>query len=171
MMKLSKETGNGFVITEHEVREKEGLRNVTIEILSDGIPINTEVYENITQEKKEWLAAKYLSMEMEVFCIESGDSLLEEEQIRYAKKISKLGIINGFKLILTREENNPELFKCEVQFLKSGEYSMASSCLHDLTPEKIENLKMKLNNIKKHQLDIKRQYRQLYLMEILEIIR
>lgn len=170
-MKLGRGAANGFVITEHEVRERDGLKNVTIEILSDGIPIGTELYENITQEKKEWLVAKYLSMEMEVFCIDAGDSLLEEEQIRYAKKIAKLGIINGFKLIPTREKNNPELFKCEVQFLKSGEYSMASSCLHDLTSEKLENLKAKLNNIKKHQLDIKKQYRQLYLTEILEIIR
>lgn len=162
-MKLIDGVGNGFAITEYEVREKEQREDLLIEILNDGICIGTNFYNNISFEERDRLVALYIAMEMDVFGID--DSPLLSEKLRFAKKIMNLGIINDYKLVLTKKEK----IDCEVKFLVSGKFLM-STHVHGLSPDGLVKLQKKLNNIKQFQLDVKHQTRPLYAVEILSII-
>ena len=164
-MKLDRDLGNGFAITEYEVREKEQLENLSIDILRNGICIGTEIYENISFEEKERLVAMYIAMEMDVFGVD--ESPLISERVRFAKKVTNLRIINDYRLIVPIDQQQP--FDCEVQLLSSGKFAM-STCVYGLTSESLIKLQEKLNRIKQFQLDVRHQVRPLYGVEIIAMI-
>lgn len=164
MMRILYERGNGFEIK--EVRREDSKLDVEVIILKDGLFVTSEIYNGITSKEKQELVASYLTTVMEIFGVE--EILTYSERFRLAKKAMNLKIINDYKIIPL--DNNEDYSKVEVQLLSNGKFAI-STIVTGLTTEKMVKLKEKLNRIKKYQLDIRKQTRPTYPVEIIEMIK
>lgn len=162
MMKTLENLGNGFKIEERELENSQV--ELTVEILKDGIYVEFEKINGISEQEKEKVVANYLATQMKLFGVE--EEIPFEECVRLAKKAINLNIVNGYKIIPLKENKYSDV---EVQLLESGKFSK-STYIHGLTPEKLAELQKKLNGIIKYQLDIKIQSRPLYGIEIITMI-
>lgn len=164
MMKILYERGNGFAIK--EVEREDSKLDVEVIILKDGLFVTSELYNGITSEEKQDLVASYLATVMEIFGVEEVATY--SERFRLAKKAMNLGIINDYRIISFKRDSDYSMV--EVQLLSNGQF-IISTIIEGLTIEKMVKLKEKLNKIKKYQLDIRKQTRPTYPVEIIEMIK
>lgn len=155
--------GNGFKIKERFLEDSNKV-DLKVEILKDGLFVESKKFEEISMKEEENIIANYLATQMQLFGAEEGTVF--EERVRLAKKAMSLHIVNGYKIIPLKENKHSDV---EVQLLESGKFSK-STYMHGLTPEKLAELQKKLNGIIKYQLDIKIQSRPLYGIEIITMI-
>ena len=94
-------------------------------------------------------------------------SVTSEERVRLARKAMGLNIINGYKI---EPLNDEDYSNVRVQLLSSGKHPMYTTGICCLTKENLEKLKKKLNGIVEYQLDIRKQTRPLYGIEIIQMI-
>lgn len=153
--------GNGFKIEERFLEDSNKV-DLKVEILKDGIFVESKKFEEISMKEEESIIANYLATQMQLF----GAETVFEECVRLAKKAMSLHIVNGYKIIPLTENKYSDI---EIQLLEGGRFSK-STCIHNLTPEKFTELQKKLNGIIKYQLDIKIQSRPLYGIEIITMI-
>lgn len=159
MMVSLEKMGNGFKIEERQLENAKV--DLTVEILKDGIYVTSE---KISTQEAEKVVANYLATQMKLYGVEEERPF--EECVRLAKKAIELDIVNGYKIIPLKKDDYADV---EIQLLKSGRFS-SSTCLHNLTPKELAELKEKLNGILKYQLNLKIQSRPLYGIEIITMI-
>lgn len=162
MMTSMEKLGNGFKIQERKLENSEV--ELTVEILKDGIYVTSEKFENVSKQEENKIIANYLATQMKLYCVEEVTS---EERVRLAGKAMGLNIINGYKITPLEDGNYSNI---RVELLESGRYPMYTTGIFDLTENGLEKLKNKLNGIMEYQLDIRKQTRPLYGIEIIQMI-
>lgn len=163
MMISMEKLGNGFKIQERKLENSEV--ELTVEILKDGIYVKSEEFENVSKQEEKKIIANYLATQMKLYCVE--EEITSEERVRLARKAMELNIINGYKI---EPLNDEDYSNVRVQLLSSGKYPMYTTGICCLTKEDLEELKKKLNRIVEYQLDIRKQTRPLYGIEIIQMI-
>mgnify|MGYP007124392464 CR=1 FL=1 len=163
MMTSIKKLGNGFKIQERKLENSEV--ELTVEILKDGIYVTSEKFENVSKQEENKIIANYLATQMKLYCVE--EEVTSEERVRLAGKAMGLNIINGYKINPLEDGNYSNI---RVELLESGRYPMYTTGICCLTKENLEELKKKLNRIVEYQLDIRKQTRPLYGIEIIQMI-
>lgn len=163
MMTSMEKLGNGFKIQERKLENSEV--ELTVEILKDGIYVTSEKFENVSKQEENKIIANYLATQMKLYCVE--EEVTSEERVRLAGKAMGLNIINGYKITPLEDGNYSNI---RVELLESGRYPMYTTGIFDLTENGLEKLKNKLNRIVEYQLDIRKQTRPLYGIEIIQMI-
>ena len=163
MMTSIKKLGNGFKIQERKLENSEV--ELTVEILKDGIYVTSEKFENVSKQEENKIIANYLATQMKLYCVE--EEVTSEERVRLAGKAMGLNIINGYKINPLEDGNYSNI---RVELLESGRYPMYTTGIFDLTENGLEKLKNKLNRIVEYQLDLSKQTRPLYGIEIIHMI-
>lgn len=163
MMTSMEKLGNGFKIEERKHGNSEV--ELTVEILKDGIYVTSEKFENVSKQEENKIIANYLATQMKLYCVE--EEVTSEERVRLAGKAMGLNIINGYKITPLEDGNYSNI---RVELLESGRYPMYTTGIFDLTENGLEKLKNKLNGIMEYQLDIRKQTRPLYGIEIIQMI-
>lgn len=162
MMTSMEKLGNGFKIEERKQGNSE--IELTVEILKDGIYVTSEKFENVSKQEENKIIANYLATQMKLYCVEE---VISEERVRLARKAMGLNIINGYKITPLEDGNYSNI---RVELLESGRYPMYTTGIFDLTENDLEKLKNKLNGIVEYQLDIRKQTRPLFGIEIIQMI-
>lgn len=163
MMTSMEKLGNGFKIQERKLENSEV--ELTVEILKDGIYVTSEKFDNVSKQEEKKIIANYLATQMKLYCVE--EEVTSEERVRLARKAMGLNIINGYKI---EPLNDEDYSNVRVQLLSSGKHPMYTTGICCLTKENLEKLKKKLNGIVEYQLDIRKQIRPLYGIEIIQMI-
>ena len=163
MMTSMEKLGNGFKIQERKLENSEV--ELTVEILKDGIYVKSEEFDNVSKQEEKKIIANYLATQMKLYYVE--EEITSEERVRLARKAMELNIINGYKI---EPLNDEDYSNVRVQLLSSGKNPMYTTGICCLTKEDLEELKKKLNRIVEYQLDIRKQTRPLYGIEIIQMI-
>lgn len=155
--------GNGFKVEERDLGNSEV--ELTVEILEDGIYVTSEKYERVSKQEEKRIIAHYLATQMKIYEVEIETT--SEERVRLAQKAMKLNIVNGYKIETLSDEDYSNI---RVLLLENGRFPRYTTGIYNLTTDDLEMLKTKLNSIIEYQLDIRKQTRPLYGVEIIRMI-
>lgn len=164
-MSISLGAANGFKVDEI-IKEGDKIRLI-IESLLNGEKLTVNSFECNSPEETDEIIAEYLAAVMYKFDI--GRELSNIERKRLAKKAMSLNIVNGYKIIIEGIYTEKNARNITVELLRNGEF-LTYTKRKTISDDNMKKLEEKLNNIVHENLDIKHQYRPIWLEEILVLI-